>query len=58
MESCAEVSDRYSGIQAYQGRTALENVPYGNAFLNIPNRQMVNSAKEALTKVGLGHKAW
>ncbi|NLX76185.1 MAG: ABC transporter ATP-binding protein [Clostridiaceae bacterium] len=47
----------FQEFRLIQGRTALENVLMGMRFLNIPNRQMVNSAKEALTKVGLGHKA-
>ena len=44
----------FQEFRLIQGRTALENVLMGMRFLNIPNRQMVNSAKEALTKVGLG----
>jgi len=39
------------------GRTALENVLTGMRFLDIPKRQMINNAKEALAKVGLEHKA-
>lgn len=39
------------------GRTALENVLTGMRFLDIPKRQMLDNAQNALSKVGLAHKA-
>ena len=48
----------FQEFRLIQGRTALDNVLMGMRFLDIPKRQMINSAKDALIKVGLEHKAW
>jgi len=47
----------FQEFRLIQGRTALDNVLMGMRFLDIPKRQMINSAKDALIKVGLEHKA-
>ena len=47
----------FQEFRLIQGRTALENVLMGMRFLDIPKRQMIINAKNALVKVGLEHKA-
>ena len=47
----------FQEFRLIQGRTALENVLMGMRFLDIPKRQMLDNAKNALAKVGLEHKA-
>lgn len=47
----------FQEFRLISGRTALENVLMGMRFLDIPKRQMVDNAKNALIKVGLEHKA-
>ncbi|HEY8420613.1 MAG TPA: ABC transporter ATP-binding protein [Thermoclostridium sp.] len=47
----------FQEFRLIQGRTALENVLMGMRFLDIPNRQMIDNANNALKKVGLEHKA-
>lgn len=46
----------FQEFRLIQGRTALENVLMGMRFLDIPNRQMIDNANNALKKVGLEHK--
>ena len=46
----------FQEFRLIQGRTALENVLMGMRFLDIPKRQMIINAKNALVKVGLEHK--
>lgn len=47
----------FQEFKLIKGRTAMENVIMGMRFLNIPPGQMKENAIDALTRVGLGHKA-
>jgi len=46
----------FQEFKLIEGRTVLENVVMGMRFLGISPNQMQESAKEALIRVGLGHK--
>jgi len=46
----------FQEFKLIKGRTALDNTMLGMRFLGIPNKQIKERSKEALVRVGLGHK--
>jgi cell division transport system ATP-binding protein len=46
----------FQEFKLIEGRTVLENVMMGMRFLGVSPNKMKDDAKEALTRVGLGHK--
>jgi len=48
----------FQNFRLIEGRTALENVMIGMRFLDIPSRQIKKNAFNALSRVGLEHKAF
>lgn len=52
-----KVGPVFQEFKLIQGRTAMENVMMGIRFLGIPSKQMKESARNALIRVGLENKA-
>ena len=52
-----EIGPVFQEFKLIQGRTAMENVIMGMRFLNTPFKDMKTDARNALTIVGLEHKA-
>lgn len=46
----------FQEFKLIKGRTALDNTMLGMRFLGISNKQIKERSKEALVRVGLGHK--